>query len=113
MGRRERFFLRLWVASVLVGNGFALAVAVVLQNILVWLVVLGVVCFDLYWVYVRAVRRRRPRYPMVPPEGRADVYFPSSNVPRPVVAEARRFEEERKRFRKLRRRLRRVERKKA
>jgi hypothetical protein len=49
---------------------------------------------------------------MVPPEGKADVFFPSSNVPRPVVAEARRFEEEKKKFKKLRRRFRRVERKK-
>ena len=113
MSRQEKRVLRLWLVLVLLGNGFALLAAAILGSVWLLLAVLGVIVFDLYWFYVRYLKRRKPRYPLVPPEGRADVYFPSSNIPRPVVAEARRFEEKQRKHRKLKRRLRRVVRKKA
>jgi len=45
-------------------------------------------CYLLYrFVYKGAT----PRYPIVPPEGRTDIYFPRTDIPRPVHEDVRRY----------------------
>jgi hypothetical protein len=51
------------------------------------------VCFLLYgyFVYHFVQKREKPKYPMVPPEGRADIYYPRTNIPRPIYEDVRRY----------------------
>ncbi len=49
-----------------------------------------VYCFLLYWFVYKRVE---PKYPMVPPEGRMDVYFPRTRIPRPIHEDVRRYPE--------------------
>ncbi len=106
MKRREKQILDLWIILLLIGNGFALAAAIFVGG--VWLVIisLGIIAVDLYWYYVRRVKKKKPQYPMVPPEGKADVYLPRTNIPRPVYADFREAEEKKRRFAKLNKMLR-------
>jgi hypothetical protein len=88
-------------------NAGAVATVLLLRNVLMSLIVFGVVAFDLYWFYVRYHHKRRPRYPLVPPEGRGDVYMPRTNIPRPIYADLRGMKEKKRKFEKIRRMMRR------
>lgn len=45
-------------------------------------------CFLLYRsVYAGA----KPKYPLVPPEGRTDIYFPRTDIPRPIHRDVRQY----------------------
>jgi len=57
--------------------------------------------FFMYFYYVRHYRKEKVRYPLVPPEGRADVYFPRTKIPRPIYEDVRRMQEQKRRFAKL------------
>lgn len=96
------------IVLVLVADVFALASAVLLQN--VWFVILVFVftAFGVYAFYIRRVHKRRPRYPLVSPEGMPDMYLPRTDIPRPVVEDFRKIEEKRRRFAKLKKTIRRV-----
>jgi len=54
----------------------------------------------MYWFYVRYYKKKKPRYPIVPPEGKADIYS-RANIPRPIHEDFRRMQEKKKRFAKL------------
>jgi hypothetical protein len=71
------------------------------------------VCFLFYCyaVYHFVWKRAKPKYPMVPPEGRMDVYFPRTNIPRPVYEDVQRHPEFFKRKMKKYERTRRVKKK--
>lgn len=45
-------------------------------------------CFFLYR-YSRG--KWRTKYPIVPPEGRTDIYFPRTDIPRPIHEDTRRY----------------------
>jgi len=53
------------------------------------------ICFLLYCylLYHFVYKREKPKYPMVPPEGRMDIYFPRTNIPRPVYEDVQRYPE--------------------
>ena len=112
MSRREKRVLQIWIILILVGNAIALAVATLLQNLWAVMIVLGVIAFDLYWFYVRYHQRKKPRYPLVPPEGRGDIYLPRTNIPRPIYADARKIQEKKRRLAKLKKWTRKIRRKK-
>lgn len=57
--------------------------------------------FFMYFYFVRRFRMKEARYPLVPPEGKADVYFPRTKIPRPVYEDMRRAREQRRKFAKL------------
>jgi hypothetical protein len=46
--------------------------------------------FYSYLVYAATYLRLKRKYPMVPPEGRPDIYFPRTNIPRPIYEDAQR-----------------------
>jgi hypothetical protein len=100
--RRERRILDFWMILILLANSFALAALILVGSAFAVIAVLSVVAVDAYWYYARRVRRRRPRYPLVPPEGRGDAYFPRTSIPRPVVEEFREMDEKRRRLARLR-----------
>jgi len=55
----------------------------------------------LYFYYVTHFRKEKLRYPLVPPEGKSDVYFPRTKIPRPIYEDMRRAREQRRKFAKL------------
>jgi hypothetical protein len=44
----------------------------------------------LFLVYRSVYRGAKPKYPMAFPEGKSDIYFPRSNIPRPIYEDVRR-----------------------
>ncbi len=44
-----------------------------------------------YIIHRSVYKGDEPRYPMVPPEGRTDIYFPRTDIPRPIFEDARRY----------------------
>jgi hypothetical protein len=57
--------------------------------------------FLTYVVFIRRFRKDKVRYPLVPPEGKGDVYFPRTKIPRPIYEDMRRAREQRRKFAKL------------
>ena len=96
------------IVLVLVADAFALASAVLLQNVWFVILVLVITAFGVYAFYLRRVHKRRPRYPLVPPEGRPDMYLPRTDIPRPVVEDFRKIEEKKRKFAKLNKLVRKV-----
>jgi hypothetical protein len=84
-------------------TALSLASAFLLRNVWAVLVLIAVVLFDVYAVYNRHVRKRRLRYPLVPPEGKPDWYLPTTDIPRPVIEDYRKIEEKKRRFARVRR----------
>jgi len=79
----------------------ALAIALMLESVWAVAIVLASFALGLYWIFIRFQKKRKPRYPLVPPEGKPDVYLPRTDIPRPIVEDFRRMEEKRKKFEKL------------
>lgn len=92
-----------WATTILVAgiNGLVLASLLIVRNLLGAALIIGAVVFDLA-IYYQIIRKRRIKYPLVPPEGKSDMYFPFTRVPRPVIAEAREAEEKKKKLGRVR-----------
>lgn len=88
-------------ALVLVANGLAIASAILLQDILAVAVVLGILAFDVCLYYFRLHQKKEPQYPLVPPEGKGDIYLPRTDIPRPIHEDFRRMREKKHRFEKI------------
>ena len=58
--------------------------------------------FYSYLVYTATYLRVKRKYPLVPPEGRPDIYFPRTNIPRPIYEDARRARARAKFFKRKR-----------
>jgi hypothetical protein len=89
-----------WTAVILAlaVNGCALAAAVLLRDIWIALVCLDLMAFLGYASYVRLRLKRKLRYPLVPPEGKPDMYVPRTDIPRPVTEDYRKLEEKKRKF---------------
>ncbi|MGB9676361.1 MAG: hypothetical protein ACPL0C_04160 [Candidatus Bathyarchaeales archaeon] len=112
MKRREKRILDLWFILLLLFNAFSLVSLVFIGNVWAVLLSLTVLGVDLYWYYVRRVKGKKPRYPLATPEGRADVYLPRTDIPRPVIADFREIEEKKRRMAKIKKLQSKVERRK-
>ncbi|MEM3770505.1 MAG: hypothetical protein QXG76_04885 [Candidatus Bathyarchaeia archaeon] len=56
-----------------------------------------------YLNYQFVYKKAKAKYPLAPPEGRTDVYFPRTNIPRPIHDDVRRYPEAFGKKRKLNR----------
>lgn len=101
MSGGKKRVVQIGTALILIANGFAIASAIILREIWFVAVVLGIVAFDIYLYYFMLRRKREPRYPLVPPEGKGDVYLPRTDIPRPIHADVRRMREKKRRFEKI------------
>jgi hypothetical protein len=93
-----------WTVVILafVVNGCALAAAFLLRDVWMVLVCIGFMAFLGYASHVRLRLRRKLHYPLVPPEGKPDMYVPLTDIPRPVIEDFRKLEEKKRRFAKIR-----------
>jgi len=75
----------------------------------IWLSVLFLVyCYFLHhFVY----KGEKAKYPMMPPEGRMDAYFPRTNIPRPIYEDMQRYPQFFKQRKRKDERIRRVKKK--
>jgi hypothetical protein len=96
------------IALAFVANGLALASVVLLQNFWAVLAVLGVLALDFYLCYLVFAHKRKLQYPLVPPEGKQDMYLPRTNIPRPVIEDFREIEEKKRKFARLNKMVRKV-----
>jgi len=42
-------------------------------------------------LYKHVYKGKKPKYPLVPPEGQTDIYFPRTDIPRPIYEDVRRY----------------------
>lgn len=100
-GRRRLY----WVlgALVLIVEAIGLMIALPLDPIPVYVAVIAIFAMQvfLYFYYIAHFRKEKLRYPLVPPEGKGDVYSPRSDIPRPIFEDMRRAREQRRKFAKL------------
>ena len=103
MTRGIRHVYLVLMALVFIAAAIAFVVALPLHPLVAYFVVPATVAveFLMYFCHVRCSKKERVRYPLVPPEGRGDVYFPRSKIPRPIHEDMRRVEEQRRKFAKL------------
>lgn len=101
MGDWKKRVLQIGIVSIFFVQGLLLTGAILIQNIWMCVVVLGVIGFTIYFLYVRLYQKKEARYPLVPPEGRADIYFPRTDIPRPKHEDFRRIEETKRRLAKI------------
>ncbi|MBX5320574.1 MAG: hypothetical protein ACQXXG_01120 [Candidatus Bathyarchaeia archaeon] len=74
-------FTPFFIASVMVG------IFVLAATQIAWFLVF---CYLNYrFVY----KKEKAKYPLAPPEGRMDVYFPRTNIPRPIYEDVRKYPE--------------------
>ena len=106
MSRGKRRVLHIGIALALVADGFALASAILVHNIWLVAICLGGIAIGLYGLYVIFYQKKEPRYPLVPPEGKGDIYLPRTNIPRPIHEDFRRMKDKKRRFEKIKKMMR-------
>lgn len=99
---RRKVALQVATACFFVVNVSAIGSWVALQNIfLTTLVFLASMPFDMFLFYLVMAVRRKPRYPLVPPEGIGDMYLPRTNIPRPLYEDFHKMKERKRKFAKI------------
>lgn len=63
------------------------------QNFFWSIIYLGVFLAYCYFLYYFVYKRAKTKYPIVPPEGRMDAYFPRTDIPRPIYEDADQYPE--------------------
>jgi hypothetical protein len=81
-------------------GGIVVAIGVLIQGPPAVLLGSEIIALGLYWFYVRIHRQRKPVHPFGPPDGKPDIYFPRSDIPRPLYEDMRRMLEEKRRLSK-------------
>jgi hypothetical protein len=96
-----RVFLFIVMAFIANAIVVALAIAIMLESIWAVAIILASSALGFYWIFIRFHKKRKPRYPLVPPEGKPDVYLPRTDIPRPIFEDFRRMEEKKRKLEKL------------
>lgn len=102
MSGGKKRIVQIGTVFIMIANGLAIASAIILRDMWFVVLVLGIVAFDVYLYYFMKCRKKEPRYPLVPPEGKQDIYLPRTNIPRPIHADYRRMQEKKRKFEKIR-----------
>jgi len=102
LGRWKKRVLQIGIAIALIIGGFAVASAILAQSIWLCLICVAVTFFLLYFLYVELHQKKKIGYPMVPPEGKTDIYFPRTNIPRPIHEDFRKMQEKKKKLDRIR-----------
>jgi hypothetical protein len=94
--------------SVTIVDALLLGVFIVWRDLWAATVMLGITVGSLiFWYYSTWQRKRRVQYPIVPPEGKPDIYFPRTRIPRPIHEDFRKIDERKRKLKKLRKMMRR------
>jgi len=107
LGIGRKLVVLIGISAIFVVEGLLLLGGILVQSIWMCVIAAGTIAFTLYFFYVRLYQKKEAQYPMAPLEGKTDIYFPRTNIPRPIHADMRRMQEKKRRFAKLKRILRR------
>jgi hypothetical protein len=88
MRRKAKFWL-FFLPAALVAIPLA-AYMIALQLIQIAVVVLLPLIFYAYVLRRQVVKRKKPSYPMMPPDGKPDIYY-AAGIPRPIYEDVRRY----------------------
>jgi hypothetical protein len=94
-GKTLRRHLKSWLL-LLLGTSIYIPfflLAIIVQMPLASALFLGAFLVYCYLVYRHVYKGALPKYPAVPPEGRTDIYFPRTDIPRPIHKDIRRYPE--------------------
>jgi hypothetical protein len=90
----EKRVLKVSLVVFLFFGGVVLTSAFLVQSIPLVLLISALMSIGLYWFYIRYVRKKKPQHPFGPPDGKPDIYFPRSDIPRPLYEDMRKMKEE-------------------
>lgn len=107
LGIGRNLVVLIGISAIFVVEGLLLVSGILVQSIWMCVIAAGTMAFTLYFFYVRLYQKKEARYPMAPLEGKTDIYFPRTNIPRPIHADMRRMQEKKRRFAKLKKKIRR------
>ncbi|MDI6847696.1 MAG: hypothetical protein QMD13_07655 [Candidatus Bathyarchaeia archaeon] len=107
MGIGRKLGALIGIAIVFVVEGLWLFIGFLVQSVWTCVIASGIIAFTIYFLYVRLYQKKEARYPIVPPEGKTDIYFPRTDIPRPVHADFRRMQEKKQKLAKTKRKMRR------
>lgn len=101
MGRRKKLVLLIGISIIFVVEGLLLVSGFLIQSIWRCVIAFGIIAFTLYFFFVRLYKKKEARYPIVPPEAKTDIYFPRTNIPRPIHEDFRKMREKKRRLEKI------------
>jgi len=107
LGMWKRLAVLAGVLSVFFIEGLWLFVAILVRSVVTGLTSLAVIVLTIWLFYTRLYEKREVRYPLVPPEGKTDIYFPRTDIPRPVYADFRSIEERKEKLEKVKKKVKR------
>lgn len=98
----EKSRLAYWSIFLLVAGIFPIFIAIYLRSPWAILFLGSWFIFLCCMAYLRLVKKREPRYPLVPPEGKPDVYT-RFGLPRPILEDFDEMKRKREKLEKLKR----------
>lgn len=107
LGIGRNLVVMIGISAIFVVEGLLLVSGILVQSIWMCVIAAGTIAFTLYFFYVRLYQKKEARYPMAPLEGKTDIYFPRTSIPRPIHADMRRMQEKKRRFEKIKKKIRR------
>ena len=107
MGLGKNLIVLIGIFIIFVVEGLWLLIGVLVQSIWTSVITFGVIAFTIYFLYVRLYQKKEAKYPIVPLEGKTDIYFPRTNIPRPVYADFRNMQEKKQKLEKMKKKMRR------
>ena len=101
MGIGKNLVVLIGISTIFVVEGLFLFSGLLIQSIWMCMTSLGIIAFTLYYFYIRLYQKKEAKYPVVPPEGKTDIYFPRTDIPRPVHADFRKIKEKKQMLEKI------------
>jgi hypothetical protein len=81
MNRKTRFWIGF--SLIVLTYGFLLATVIIVLSIWMLTVISMGFFLSVYLLYFLTIKKRKPKYPLLPPEGHPDIYT-AAGVPRPI-----------------------------
>lgn len=81
MGTGKKLVVLIGISTIFAVEGLLLVSSVLIQSIWWCVVASGIIALIIYYFYVRLYQKKKARYPIVPPEGKTDIYFPRTDIP--------------------------------
>jgi len=81
-----------WVGFLIITfvYSFPLAIAIILESILMLTIILVGFLFSIYLLYRLTIKHIKPKYPVLPPEGKPDIYT-AARIPRPIYEDMEQY----------------------
>ena len=106
MGVGKKLVVLIGISTIFVVEGVFFLIGFLTQSIWTCVIASAVLAFSFYYFYIRLYRKKEARYPIVPPEGKTDIYFPRTDIPRPVYADLRKMQEKKQKLEKIQKKMR-------